>query len=55
MPANTRARAAPPRSPGVLPLLRGKWVKIIGWGDAAEAHKLVLEGIQRAKAAEAEG
>jgi inorganic pyrophosphatase len=33
----------------------GKWVKIVGWGDAAEAHKLVLEGIQRAKAAEAEG
>jgi inorganic pyrophosphatase len=33
----------------------GKWVKIIGWGDAAEAHKLVLEGVQRAKAAKAEG
>ena len=33
----------------------GKWVKIIGWGDAAEAHKLVLEGIERARAAKAEG
>ena len=33
----------------------GKWVKIIGWGDAAEAHKLVLEGIERAKTAKAEG
>ena len=29
----------------------GKWVKILGWGDAAEARKLVLEGIERAKAA----
>ena len=28
----------------------GKWVKILGWGDAAQAHRLVLEGIQRAKA-----
>src|ERR1700675_3422928 len=28
----------------------GKWVKIIGWGDAAEAHSLVLAGIERAKA-----
>ena len=27
-----------------------KWVKIVGWRDAAEAHKLVLEGIERAKA-----
>ena len=27
-----------------------KWVKILGWRDAAEAHKLVLEGIERAKA-----
>ena len=30
-----------------------KWVKIVGWRDAAEAHKLVLEGIERAKAAKA--
>src|ERR1700760_1296005 len=27
----------------------GKWVKIIRWGDAAEARKLILEGIERAK------
>ncbi|WP_029005623.1 inorganic diphosphatase [Azorhizobium doebereinerae] len=26
-----------------------KWVKIIRWGDAEEAHKLILEGIERAK------
>ena len=29
----------------------GKWVKIIRWGDAEEARALVLEGIERAKAA----
>ena len=28
----------------------GKWVKIIRWGDAEEARKLVMEGIERAKA-----
>lgn len=27
----------------------GKWVKVKGWGDAAEARKMVLEGIERAK------
>ena len=27
-----------------------KWVKIIRWGDAEEARKLVMEGIERAKA-----
>jgi inorganic pyrophosphatase len=27
-----------------------KWVKIVGWRDAAEAQKLILEGIERAKA-----
>jgi inorganic pyrophosphatase len=27
----------------------GKWVKIIRWGDAGEAHRLILEGIERAK------
>ncbi|MFS8035448.1 inorganic diphosphatase [Xanthobacter sp. AM11] len=27
-----------------------KWVKIVRWGDAAEAKKLILEGIERAKA-----
>jgi inorganic pyrophosphatase len=29
----------------------GKWVKIQGWGDAAKAKELVLEGIERAKTA----
>jgi inorganic pyrophosphatase len=29
----------------------GKWVKVIRWGDAAEAQKMVMEGIERAKAA----
>jgi inorganic pyrophosphatase len=27
----------------------GKWVKVVRWGDAAEAKKLILEGIERAK------
>jgi len=27
----------------------GKWVKMIGWGDAAEAKKLITESIERAK------
>ena len=27
----------------------GKWVKIIGWGDAAEAQKLILEAMERYK------
>ena len=27
----------------------GKWVKILRWGDRAEAHRLIQEGIQRAK------
>jgi len=29
----------------------GKWVKIAGWGDAAEAKKLIAEAIERAKSA----
>ena len=29
----------------------GKWTKVKGWGDAAKAHEMVLEGIERAKAA----
>ena len=29
----------------------GKWVKLKGWGDAAEARKLIVEAIERAKAA----
>jgi inorganic pyrophosphatase len=28
----------------------GKWVKIIRWGGAEEARRLVLEGVERAKA-----
>jgi inorganic pyrophosphatase len=28
----------------------GKWVKILRWGDAAEARAMVLAGIERAKA-----
>ena len=27
----------------------GKWVKVIGWGDAAEARKVIVEAIERAK------
>jgi inorganic pyrophosphatase len=27
----------------------GKWVKINGWGDVAEAHELILKAIERAK------
>jgi inorganic pyrophosphatase len=28
----------------------GKWVKILRWGDAEEARRIVVEGIERAKA-----
>ena len=28
-----------------------KWVKIIRWGDAEEARKMVMEGVERARAA----
>jgi len=28
-----------------------KWVKVLGWGNVAEAKKLILEGIARARAA----
>jgi inorganic pyrophosphatase len=28
----------------------GKWVKLIGWGDAAEARRLIIDAIARAKA-----
>ena len=31
----------------------GKWVKILGWGDAEEARSLVLAGIERARAHDA--
>jgi inorganic pyrophosphatase len=27
----------------------GKWVKVIGWGDAAEAKTMILDAIERAK------
>jgi inorganic pyrophosphatase len=27
-----------------------KWVKVIGWGDVADAKKLIMEGVDRAKA-----
>ena len=27
----------------------GKWVKVQGWGDAAEAKRLILEAIERAR------
>jgi inorganic pyrophosphatase len=27
----------------------GKWTKVLGWGDAAEAKHLILESIERAK------
>jgi inorganic pyrophosphatase len=29
----------------------GKWVKMDGWGDAAEARRMILEAIERAKKA----
>lgn len=29
----------------------GKWVKMIGWGDHAEAQRLIVEAIERAKQA----
>ena len=31
----------------------GKWVKLLGWGDAAEARQLITEAIERAKAQKA--
>jgi inorganic pyrophosphatase len=27
----------------------GKWAKILGWGDVDRAHRLIVEGIERAK------
>ena len=32
-------------------LEKGKWVKVTGWGDAAEARKMITEAIERAKSA----
>lgn len=31
----------------------GKWVKLLGWGDADEARRLIVESIERAKKAKA--
>jgi inorganic pyrophosphatase len=31
----------------------GKWVKVVAWGNAAEAEQMILEGIERAKKAKA--
>jgi inorganic pyrophosphatase len=31
----------------------GKWVKLTGWGDAARAKQLIIEAMDRAKAAKA--
>ncbi len=28
-------------------LERGKWVKVVGWGDAAEARKMIVQAMQR--------
>ena len=30
-------------------LEKGKWVKVQRWGDAEEAHRLIMDGIARAK------
>jgi inorganic pyrophosphatase len=27
----------------------GKWVKVVRWGDAADAQRLIMEGVERAK------
>lgn len=34
-------------------LEKNKWVKLNGWGDAAKAKALIVEGIDRAKTAKA--
>ena len=31
----------------------GKWVKLLGWGDVGEAHRLIVTAIERAKRASA--
>ncbi|MFZ0650920.1 MAG: inorganic diphosphatase, partial [Pseudolabrys sp.] len=28
----------------------GKWVKVVKWGDVAEAKKMLVEAIERARA-----
>jgi inorganic pyrophosphatase len=32
-----------------------KWVKVIGWGDAAEAQQLILDAIENARKAKSKG
>jgi inorganic pyrophosphatase len=32
-------------------LEEGKWVKVLGWGDGDEAKKIIVESVDRAKAA----
>lgn len=34
-------------------LEKNKWVKVKGWGDAEQAKKFIIEGIERAKTAKA--
>ena len=29
----------------------GKWVKVVRWGDAAEARDIVMQGVERTRAA----
>ena len=31
-------------------LEKGKWVKLLGWGEPEEAQRLIMEAVQRAKA-----
>jgi inorganic pyrophosphatase len=31
-------------------LEQGKWVEVLGWGNAAEAEELIIDGMKRAKA-----
>jgi inorganic pyrophosphatase len=33
----------------------GKWVKVVRWGGAEEAHALIQEGVERHNAAKAKG
>ena len=32
-----------------------KWVKVVGWGDAAEAERMIIEAVDRAKSAKFKG
>jgi inorganic pyrophosphatase len=36
-------------------LEKAKWVKVVGWGDATEARRLIVEAIERAKKAKSGG